>query len=114
MPLASSLDNYLVIAGRMAGSSEIRYSPAGLPILRFVLQHQSQRLEANIPREVRCRISVMACGKALVEDAKQLSTGTLVRVRGFISRANYRQEDIRLVLHAERIEILNSSELIRG
>ncbi len=108
------LDNCLLIAGRVAGPSQTRYSPAGLPIARFLLEHHSQQVEAAIPRDTRCRLPVIACGEALAQAVQTLPVGTLVRIRGFLSRANYRQGEHQLVVHAEQIEILNSVQESRG
>ena len=59
-----------------------------------------------MPREARCRIPVMACGDALAGIARRLTPDARIRVQGFVSRANYREGEYRLVLHAARIEIL--------
>lgn len=104
---ASSADNCLIIAGRVAEPGEIHASPAGVLIGRFSLDHRSGQVEAGFPREVRCRIPVMACGESLAHMAGQLSSGTQVRVQGFVSRANPREGEYRLVLHAAHIDILN-------
>jgi primosomal replication protein N len=108
MGSALSLDNCLVIAGHTVGPSRTRYSPAGLPIAYFTLEHHSWQSEADIPREVRCRIQVLAGGKTLAPAAEKLKPGSWVRVRGFISRANNRQGEARLVLHAEQIKALEA------
>jgi primosomal replication protein N len=109
MVSAPLLDNCLVIAGQVAGPHATRYSPAGLPITRFVLEHHSRQVEAAQPREARCRLQVLAAGDPLAQQARQLAPGALVRVRGFLCRADYRYGETRLVLHAEHIEILLSS-----
>jgi primosomal replication protein N len=114
MVAAPVFDNCVVIAGQVASASQIRYSPAGLPISHFVLEHRSQQVEASIPREAHCRIQVLACGKPLAQNAQVLTPGTLVRVRGFLSRANHRYGETRLVVHAERIEILTLLKETRG
>jgi len=99
-------DNHLVLAGCVTTPCQTRYSPAGLPITRFTLEHRSVQTEAAIPREVRCRIQVLAGGTTLAKIAARLAPGNVVRVRGFVSRANHRQGEARLVLHAEHIEVL--------
>ena len=104
--MTASSDNCLVITGRIANSGKTRYSPAGLPITRFVLEHSSKQVEAGMTRDVRCRILVFVGGEALNQNIKALAPGTPIRVRGFLSRANHRQGAARLVLHAELIETL--------
>ena len=115
MPSAPA-DNCLIIAGQLAGSCEIRTSPAGVTISRFLLEHHSGQVEAGVAREARCRIPVMACGEALARAVDRLPQGAPVRVQGFISRANFREGEYRLVLHAAHIDLLNteSSESSKG
>lgn len=98
------MENRLQIAGIVGNSPQIRYSPAGIPIARFTLKHQSQQSEAGMNRQVICNIGVVASGEALQQAVKQLETGEGVRVTGFLARANNRQGENRLILHADSIE----------
>jgi primosomal replication protein N len=100
------VDNRLEIGGIVGNSPETRYSPAGIPITRFTLKHQSQRSEAGLTRQVLCNIGVIASGEALQALVQQLQTGDGIRVSGFLARANNRQGENRLILHAEQIERL--------
>ncbi len=104
---AVPVDNCLVITGQLAGSCEIRTSPAGVEISHFLLEHHSGQVEAGVLREVRCRIPVIACGESFACIIRQLLPGLPLRVQGFISRANYREGEYRLVLHATHIDILD-------
>ncbi len=106
MSSAPPADNCLIIIGRLAGTCETRITPAGVPISRFLLEHRSEQWEAGLPREARCRIPVMACGDALADPARRLAPDACVRIWGFVSRANHREGEYRLVLHAARIDIL--------
>ena len=108
MPLAPAADNCLIIVGQLAGSCEIRTSPAGVTISRFLLEHHSGQMEAGVTREASCRIPVMACGEGFARAVSRLPQGAPVRVRGFISRANSREGEYRLVLHAVHIDILDT------
>ncbi|MDS4022249.1 MAG: primosomal replication protein N [Candidatus Competibacter sp.] len=108
MPSAPTAENCLIIAGQVAGTCETRVSPAGVAISRFLLEHHSGQVEAGLQREVRCRIPVVACGEPLARTAGRLPAGARVRVRGFVGRANYREGEYRLVLHAAHIDILNT------
>ena len=106
----SSVDNCLTIVGRVTRVAGKRYSPAGLPIFRFTLEHRSEQREAGFPRRANCRIVVIVCGKNQLPLAERLTPGATVRAQGFISRANHRQGENQIVLHAELIELLLSSE----
>lgn len=108
MAVALPLDNCLTIAGQVVGPCETRTSPAGIAISRFLLEHHSSQVEAGIPREVICRIPVVACGEPLGEFARRLPPGTPIKVRGFVGRANYREGEYRLVLHAAHIDIVDT------
>jgi len=98
------VENRLQIAGVVGNSPETRFTPAGIPIARFTLKHQSLQSEAGMQRQVICNIGVVASGEALQQSVQQLQTGERVRVSGFLARANNRQGENRLILHAEQIE----------
>ncbi len=100
------MDNRLVISGALANRPETRYSPAGIPITRFTLRHESTQQEAGMQRQAICNITVMASGKEMLDATKALQSEQQIRVSGFLSRANNRQGENRLILHAEQIELL--------
>ncbi|HHJ16085.1 MAG TPA: primosomal replication protein N [Gammaproteobacteria bacterium] len=97
-------DNQLVLTGQLLKSAEVRTTPAGIPIARFVIAHQSRRSEAGQVRDVECRMSVVASGQALSAAVRQQPPGTWLKVTGFLSRAGYRAPDLRVALHALKIE----------
>jgi len=100
------VENQLLIEGIVGNNPETRYNPAGIPIVRFTLRHQSLQTEAGMKRQVVCNIGVIASGETLQPQVQKLQTGEGVRVSGFLARANNRQGENRLVLHAEQIERL--------
>ena len=95
-----------MMAGLLGDKPETRYSPAGVPITRFTLRHESQQQEAGMQRQVICNIGVIASGEELLKATRGLLGGEQVRVSGFLSRANNRQGENRLILHAEQIELI--------
>jgi len=100
----------VVLSGRVCARPQIRYSPAGIPIARFTLEHESDQVEAQRPRRARLRIGVVAAGEALQHGLHGVTEATALRVAGFLANAGYRAGDCRLVLHAQRIELLNEHE----
>lgn len=97
-----------MISGVVAAKPEIRFSPAGVAIIRFPLSHRSTQTEAGMVRQALCRIGVVACGTDQAGvTADLVEEGRLVRVTGFLSRESHRNSDSTLVLHAQRIEPLN-------
>ena len=97
-------DNELVLTGQLVKAAEMRTTPAGIPIARFVLTHRSRRKEAGQVREVECRIQVVASGESLTRGLTQHPPGTWLKVKGFLSRAGYRAPDLRIELHALDIQ----------
>ena len=95
-----------MLTGLVCKTPETRYNPAGIPITRFSLEHRSRQVEAGLEREAYCRIIVMAAGTELSKTAQQLSEGTEVTVTGFIARADNRQGQAKLVLHAHTLQQL--------
>ena len=55
-------------------------------------------------REAFCKIVVVAAGGDLTKQAQCLSEGQAVRVEGFLARADNRQGEQRLILHAKSIK----------
>jgi primosomal replication protein N len=102
------LQNRVRLDGEAQGEADLRVSPAGVPISRFWMTHDSTQVEAGVPRKVRCRIMVVATGKALQPTVQALDRQRLLRVEGFLSRESYRREDL-VVLHAERLQFLNTA-----
>lgn len=96
--------NQVLIEGRVSRAAQLRQSPAGIPIARFVLDHHSEQTQAGMRRQSRFRIVVIAAGTGLAEQAGRLERDDGVRVSGFLSRADSRSGDQRLVIHAEHIE----------
>ena len=101
------MENRLVLDGVVTRIDPCRFSPAGIPIVRLMLEHRSAQREAGQPREARCRLPVVACGDELLVTARRLAAGQTIRVQGFLARANHRQGNETLVLHAEHIDIVS-------
>jgi primosomal replication protein N len=100
------VDNRLVITGRVGRKPETRLSPAGVPLTRFPLLHESERTEAGAKRRVSCSVPVVASGEGLQATVGVLAEGCLVRVTGFLARAGGRSAEYTLVLHAQSVEPL--------
>ena len=100
-------ENRARLSGKVCSPVQTRQSPAGIPISRFTLEHESTRKQAGSTRKVRCRIRVILSGAELQAVIAILDKDTEVVVEGFISYESSRSEESRLVLHAESIEKLN-------
>jgi len=102
-------ENRLVLTGQLHKAAQLRTTPAGIPIARFILAHRSRRSEAGQMREVECRLTVVASGEPLTVGLEQIPPGTWLQVTGFLSRAGYRAPDGRVELHALDIQTVREN-----
>jgi primosomal replication protein N len=100
------MDNQLVLTGLVTRKPVTRISPAGIPISRFGLEHQSRQMEAGGERSVHCWIRVVASGRSLQESVQRLAKDSRVRVTGFLARRSHRDPATELELHALHIDCL--------
>ncbi len=78
----------------------IRYTPAGIPLLSFVLQHASEQTEAGLKRKVECEVNAVAIG----EIAKQnIQPGSNIKAKGFLAKRS--AKSTQLVFHIEQLHI---------
>lgn len=92
--------NQSVICGEIIRFGGLRYTPAGIPVIDFVVRHQSRQREAGIIRQVNCELPIVALGEpALTVSA--LSIGNNVKITGFFNRKS--QSNQQLVLHVKEI-----------
>ncbi len=100
------MDNSLVITGVICRQPDHSESPAGVPHSYLVLEHKSMQLEAGYSRQSYLRIHVVVAGE-LSRQSHNLMQGSVVRVAGFLNRHQSPSGQAKLVLHAQRIEILS-------
>ena len=94
-------DNDVRLNGEVIGREELRHTPAGIPILAFVLKHHSTQIEAGTPRQLDFEIDAMAVGET-AQSMNAMQPGQRVRLHGFL--ASRSQRSARVVLHVARFE----------
>jgi primosomal replication protein N len=97
------LENRLVIEGELVESDALRYTPAGVPILKFRLAHRSKQSEGGGARDVGCELDAVA----FEAQARLLATaplGTSLKIEGFLDRKT--RSGRAVVLHANQIEFV--------
>jgi primosomal replication protein N len=98
--------NTLVINGVVVQIEPIRHTPAGIPLLSFVLQHASEQIEAGLKRKVECEVNAVALGSLAAEFAKKnIRIGDCIKAKGFLAKRSIKSTQ--LVLHIEKLEIQN-------
>jgi primosomal replication protein N len=101
--------NRVTLEGEVRPGADERWTPAGLPITRFPLEHWSRASVAGLERTIGCQVTVVALGEDLAGQARRLAAGDWCRIEGFLAQRVRRREGEepvfgRLELHAERIE----------
>jgi primosomal replication protein N len=93
--------NEAVIDGRLLKRSALRYTPAGIPVVDFVLAHGSVQNEAGARRKVQCDVDAVAIGELAVKIGG-MKVNQPLQVTGFLARNSVGNS--KLTLHATRLE----------
>jgi len=93
--------NRLEVQGQILELSPLRYTPAGVAVLEFLLSHESEVTEAGQVRRLAFTLVVVALGD-LAQMAGTTSLGRTVRVQGFL--APVRKDSPKFRLHAQQIQ----------
>ena len=93
--------NQFVLTACIAEAQPLRYTPAGIPAANVVLEHESQKLEGGVARQVKLTMRAVAFG-ALAEQVARLALGQPVRFAGFLMNARTSKS---LVFHIQAIAI---------
>ena len=96
--------NLLVLEGVVHKTPIRKQSPSGVFHLTFSLEHQSNQMEAGLPRRAYVRIQVVLSGDVVEQYTQDLYLGCHIRVSGFLSRHETKDGVGKLVLHAHKIE----------
>ena len=91
----------MLLQGKLIELDALRHTPAGVPILKFRIGHESGQTEAGSERTVSCEVACVAFER----EARLLASVTLgmeMTVSGFIERKG--RSSNQLVLHATNIE----------
>jgi primosomal replication protein N len=88
------------MSGVVVDIETIRYTPAGLPLLSFVLKHVSEVIEAGMKRKVECEVNAVAIGNLATSN---IQIGANINVAGFLAKRS--AKSTQLVLHLLKIEV---------
>lgn len=97
--------NEAVIGGRLLKRSALRHTPAGIPVVDFVITHGSVQSEAGAKRKVQCDVDAVAIGEMAVRIEK-VKINQPLQVSGFLARNTV--GNTKLMLRATRIEPISS------
>ena len=89
-----------MISGVVVGLQPLRYTPAGIALLSFVLQHASEQSEAGLKRKVECEVQAVALGDLAKSN---IQIGDNIKAKGFLAKRS--AKSTQLVLHIEQLQI---------
>jgi primosomal replication protein N len=93
--------NRVTVSGRLIELDALRHTPAGVPVMKFRLQHDSTQTEAGAVRKVSCEIAAVAFEReATLLAAARL--GSDLKVTGFLAAKSRTSRSV--VLHATGVE----------
>lgn len=91
--------NQVTLSGYIAKLYPAFTTPAGIPVVRMLLEHSSTQIEAMAARQVRCKIfSIWVSGKISAEQLHHQ-----VEVSGFLSL----NKNKNLILHINTLKYLD-------
>jgi primosomal replication protein N len=94
--------NSVELCGEIAEITPLRYTPAGIAVLNFRLNHASWQMHGGSKRSVECEIQALALDET-AKIASKLKVGASVRLTGFLARKS--KNSTQLVLHVNNVEL---------
>jgi len=95
--------NHTIICGRINKLGILRYSPAGVAVIEFTVDHLSRQIEAGVARQIRCEIHAVALGQLAMTIA-EFQIESRLKLTGFLNRKSHK--DHQLVLHAQQVALI--------
>ncbi|WP_394807308.1 primosomal replication protein N [Nitrosomonas sp.] len=95
--------NQTIICGRIAKLGVLRYTPAGVAVIEFTINHVSRQKEAGVARQIIFDILAVALGQLALTVAG-FEINNTVKLTGFINRKSHMNHQ--LVLHTDHIELI--------
>ena len=92
--------NHVELTACIVEAKPLRYTPAGIPAVNVVLEHESEIIETGVTRKVKLTVRAVAFG-ALAEQTGQLILGKAFRFTGFLINARTSKS---VVFHIQAIE----------
>ena len=78
--------NQTTLTARISEISALRHTPAGIPAIDLLLEHESQQAEAGQQRQVKVAVKAVAFG-ATAEALRVQALGSGWRFSGFLAAA---------------------------
>jgi primosomal replication protein N len=100
--------NQVTLDARLQSRDNLRFTPAGLPVLDFALAHESTQIEAGAERRVACELAAVALGP-IARELATVAPGASLRCRGFLAR-RYRT-GVSVALHVNAFDLTDHTSM---
>ena len=100
--------NQFDLTAHIAELSPVRYTPAGIPAINFILEHESEVLEAGVNRQVKLTTKAVAFG-TLAEQAAKLPLSKSFQFTGFLINARASKG---VVFHIQALQPIFQAEQV--
>jgi len=99
------LTNRVRLRARLAARGDLRYTPAGVPVLKAALAYAGAVAEAGIERQFDFELDAVAVGDAAPRLARQ-ALGSDLEIDGFLAPRSNRSRS--LILHISEFKTVQS------
>ena len=103
----STIDNRFSLIGVVIHGPKRSKSPNGIEHCQFWLEHRSEKIETNLPRQAWLKMPIQVSGDQLVEKTQSITVGSQLLIVGFVTSHKTSNGLTQLVLHAEQIEFID-------
>ncbi len=93
------------MTARVAEMSTLRYTPAGIPVLDLILEHESQQMDTGHIRQVKLYLSGLAFG-LVAETLLKQTIGKTLQLTGFLSQGRSKKS---IRLHIQEFKQVDDS-----
>ena len=92
-----------MLDARLHERGELRFTPAGIAAIDFMLAHASKQVEAGIERSIECELAGVAFGE-VAQRLAAVPIQTALRCKGFLARRW--RTGITLAMHVNEFELI--------
>ena len=94
--------NRTVLQANIASKDQLRYTPAGVAVLSFVVEHYSSQTEAGRPRDVALTLDCVAIGDK-ARSLDQVAPESKLELTGFLGNRSSKSRWV--VLHVTEFDL---------
>ncbi|MFA9949329.1 primosomal replication protein N [Dentiradicibacter hellwigii] len=95
------------MTGILVERRNLRFTPAGTPVVECLVKHVSEQVEAGVQRQVECEVPAIALGEC-ANWLQAAAPGTELRLTGFIAAKSRQSRQLRL--HITKIEFVEGKQ----